>query len=48
LAEIEEDPNKFAEISRNIKLLLDEKQTRLNHQRRTTRVPYSDAPSNVA
>ena len=48
LAEIEEDPEKFVEISRDIKLLLDEKQANLNRQRPASRVSYHDAPSNVA
>jgi hypothetical protein len=48
LAEIEEDPDKFAEISRNIIRILDTKQVRLNHQRPASRVRYPAAPSNVA
>jgi hypothetical protein len=48
LAEIEEDPDKFVEISRNIVRILDEKQVCLNRQRPTGRVRYPTAPSNVA
>jgi len=47
LAEIEEDPEKFAEIARNITRLLDEKQANLTRQR-PIRVPYPASPSNVA
>jgi hypothetical protein len=48
LAEIEEDPDKFVEISRNIIRVLDEKQALLNRQRPASRVRYPTAPSNVA
>ena len=48
LAEIEEDPGKFAEIIRNISRLLDEKQALLSRQRPANRVPYPAAPSDVA
>ena len=49
LAEIEEDPDKFVEISRNIIRILDEKQVRLNRQRPASGVRYPpDAPSNAA
>jgi hypothetical protein len=48
LAEIEEDLDKFIEISRNIIRILDEKQVRLNHQRPSSRVRYPTVPSNVA
>jgi len=46
LAEIEEAPDKFVEISRNIIRILDEKQVRLNRQRPASYPP--DAPSNAA
>jgi len=48
LAELEEDPDRFVEISRNIVRILDEKQVSLNHQRAAVRVRYPTAPSNVA
>jgi hypothetical protein len=48
LAEIEEDPDKFVEISRNIVRILDDKQVLLNHQRPAGRVRFPAAPSNVA
>jgi hypothetical protein len=49
LAEIEEDPDKFVEISREIVRILDTKQGRLNHQRPVGRVRYPpDTPFNVA
>jgi len=48
LAEIGEDPEKFAEIIRNIHRLLDEKQALLNRQRPANGVAYPAAPSNVA
>jgi hypothetical protein len=49
LAEIEEDPYKFVEISRDIVRILDTNQVRLNHQRPVGRVRYPpDTPSNVA
>ena len=49
LAEIEEDADKFVEISRNLVRILDEKQVRLNRQRPARGVRYPpDAPSNVA
>lgn len=48
LAEIEEDPDKFVEISRHIIGVLDEKQGLLNRQRPANRVRYPAAPSNVA
>lgn len=48
LAEIEEDQEKFVEISRNIVRILDEKQVRLNRQRPASGVRYPTAPFNVA
>lgn len=49
LAEIEEDADKFVEISRNLVCILEEKQVRLNRQRPARGVSYPpDAPSNVA
>lgn len=48
LAEIEQDPEKFVEISRNIVRILDEKQVRLIHQRPAISVRYPTASSNVA
>jgi hypothetical protein len=48
LAEIEEDPDKFAEISRSIIRILDQEQVRLSHQRPASRVRYPSTPSNVA
>jgi hypothetical protein len=48
LAELEEDPEKFAEIARNVTRILDEKQTLLNRQRPAAKVRYPAAPSNVA
>ena len=48
LAEIEEDPDKFFEINRNITRLLDEKQALLNRQRLARRVRFSAAPSRLA
>ena len=44
LAEIEEDPDKFVEISRDIVRILDAKQVHLNHQRPAGRVRYPTAP----
>jgi hypothetical protein len=48
LAEIEQDPDKFLEIKRNLVRILDEKEVRLNRQRPACRVRYPTAPSNVA
>lgn len=48
LAEIEEDPEKFAEISRDIIRILEEKQVRLSRQRPAGKVRYPTKPSNVA
>lgn len=48
LAEIEQDPDKFLEIKRNLVRILDEKQVRLSHQRPAGRLRYPSAPSNVA
>jgi hypothetical protein len=48
LAEIEEDPEKFAEIARNITRLLDVKQAWLNRQRPASTVRCATVPSNVA
>jgi hypothetical protein len=48
LAEIEEDADKFAEISRNIARLLEEKQTMLIKQRPFGKVPHRATSSNVA
>ncbi len=48
LAEIEQDPQKFIEISRKIICILSEKQVSLNQQRPARRVRYPKAPSNVA
>ena len=48
LAEIEEDQEKFVEISRNIVRILDEKKVRLSRQRPASGVRYPTAPSNVA
>lgn len=47
LAEIEEDPEKFLEISRNLVRILDEKQVRLNRQRPVSRVRNPTVPSSV-
>jgi len=48
LAEIEQDPDKYLEIKRNLIRILDEKEVRLNRQRPVERVRYPTAPSNVA
>jgi hypothetical protein len=48
LAEIEENLDKFAEISDNIVHILDEKETRLSGKRLSSRVRPAAAPSNVA
>ena len=48
LAEIEADPDKFVEISRDIGRILDEKRVRLNRQRLAGRVRYPTAPFHVA
>ena len=48
LAEIEEDPEKFSEISRHITRLLDQKQTRLSRQPPASGIRFAAAPSNVA
>ena len=49
LAEIEEDADKFVEISRNVVRILDDKQVRLNRKRTASGVRFPpDAPSNVA
>lgn len=48
LAEIEEDPEKFVEISRNIICILSEKQVSLNRQRPASSIRYPKAPSHVA
>lgn len=48
LAEIEQDPDKFLEIKRNLIRILDEKEVRLNRQRPASRVRYPNAPSSVA
>ena len=49
LAEIEQDPDKFREIKRNLIRMLDEKQVRLNHQRPAGRLSHPPgAPSNAA
>jgi hypothetical protein len=47
LAEIEEDPEKFLEISRNLVRILDEKQVRLNRQRPVRRVRNPTAASSM-
>jgi hypothetical protein len=48
LAEIEEDPDKFIEIRRDIIRVLDEKQAFLNRQRPASRVRFPSGSSNVA
>ena len=48
LAELEEEPEKFHEIKRNLIRILDEKEVRLNRQRPASRVRYPNAPSSVA
>jgi hypothetical protein len=48
LAEIEQDPENFVEINRNLIRLLAEKQAHLNHQRPAGMLRYPSAPSNVA
>jgi hypothetical protein len=48
LAEIEEDPEKFAEIAHHITRLLDVKQAQLNRQRPASTVRRTTVPSNVA
>lgn len=40
LAEIEVDPDKFVEITRNIIRVLDEKQALLNRERSTARIIF--------
>lgn len=47
LAEIEEDPEKFAEISRNIFRILDEKHTHLIRQRPANRIRFPAVLSDV-
>lgn len=47
LAEIEQDPDRFLEIKRNLIRILDEKQIRL-HQRPAGTLRYRSASSNVA
>ena len=47
LAEIEEDPDQFVEINRNITRLLDEKQALLNRQRLARRVRFLASSSNA-
>jgi hypothetical protein len=47
LAELEEDPEKFAEFKRNIVRLLDEKEALLN-RKRFSGVRFPGVPSNVA
>ena len=48
LAEIEEDPEKFLEISRNLVRILEEQQVRLNQQPPDTTVRNPTAPSSMA
>ena len=48
LAEIEQDPQKFVEISRNIICILSEKQVSLKQQRPAIAVRYPKSPSSVA
>jgi hypothetical protein len=48
LAEIEENPNKFAEISDDIVRILDEKETRLSGKRLSGRARRAAAAPSVA
>jgi hypothetical protein len=45
LAEIEQDPDKFLEIKRNLVRILDEKQACLNRQRPAIRLRSPSAPA---